>query len=386
MRAQPPNRFCRSLLALAALPLLAAACGSSNPAATGRAPSAACGSSAPGGVLSAACDTSSPGMTLTGAGASSINPFFTRAFYDYHLANKGVSVNFSPSGSSVGVSDIQAGTVSFADSEIPIAAPASGTGGTILQIPVDLGGVALSYNLPGVAAGLRLDGPTLAGIFLGTIAKWNDASIAALNPRVSLPDLAIVPVHRADSSGPGYDLDQYLIDAGGPAWTTKVGTTTPSTHWPLASVGVGEQLNTGVASYIGQTAGAIGYVEYAYAVQAGYHDVALKNAAGAYVAPSEASISAAGAQATSLSAGNFNIVNGSGASAYPLANFSWALMYQKQPSTDQGIVIGKLFDWVTTAGQAPAGSMGYSPLPANAVSLAHQTLMTLETSSGAPIF
>lgn len=386
MRAHPPDHFCRSLLALAALPLLAAACAPPNPAATGPASSAACGSSAPGGVLSTRCDTSSPGMTLTGAGASSVNPFFTRAFYDYHLANKEVSVNFSPSGSSVGVADIRAGTVSFADSEIPIAAPASGTGGTILQIPVDLGGVALSYNLPGVAAALRLDGPTLARIFLGTIARWNDASIAALNPGVSLPGLAIVPVHRADSSGPGYDLDQYLIDAGGPAWTTRIGTTTPSTHWPLASVGVGEQLNTGVASYIGQTAGAIGYVEYAYAVQAGYHDVALKNAAGAFVAPSETSISAAGAQATSLSAGNFNIVNGSGASAYPLANFSWALLFRKQPSTDQGIVIGKLFDWVTAAGQAPAGSMGYSPLPTNAVSLAHQTLMTLETSSGAPIF
>lgn len=387
MRAFSPRRgrpgF--AVAAVAAAALAASACGSSKPAAT-TSSSAACASSAPGGVLTAACDTSTPALTLTGTGASSINPFFTRAFYDYKQANKGVSVNFSPSGSSVGVSDIQAGTVPFADSEIPIAAPATGTGGAILQLPVDLGGVALSYNIPGLGTGLKLDGPALAGIFLGTITKWNDPAITALNAGLRLPNLSIVPVHRADSSGPGYDLDQYLIDVGGPAWTAKVATTTPSTHWPLANVGVGEQLNTGVASYIGQTAGAIGYVEYAYALQAGYHNAALKNAAGSFVAPSQASIAAAGAQATSLSAAAFNIVNGSGAGTYPVANFSWTLLYQKQATTNQGIVLGKLFDWVTTTGQKSAGSLGYSPLPANAVTLAHQTLLMLQTSSGQAIF
>jgi len=325
-------------------------------------------------------------LQVNGAGANSIQPFFTRVFYYYNQANHGVSVNYSPAGSSVGVSDIEQGTVNFGDSEIPIPAPATGTSGNILQVPVDLGGVALSYNLPGVNGGLKLDGPTLAGIFLGTIKTWNNPAIAALNPGVNLPSTTIVPVHRADSSGPGYDLDQYLIDTGGSAWTSSKAGTTPSTKWPITTVGVGEQLNTGVAGYIQQTPGAIGYVEYAYALQASFTNAALKNQAGSFVTPSQSSIAAAGAQASGLSASNFNIVNGPGAGTYPLANFSWTLVYQKQSNTTLGVVLGKLLDWVTTTGQQQAAALGYSPLPANVVSLAHQTLLGLENSAGKPLF
>ena len=192
-----------------------------------------------GWALSATCDTKSPSLQVNGAGANSIQPFFTRVFYYYNQADHGVSVNYSPAGSSVGVTDIEQGTVNFGDSEIPIPSPATGTSGNILQVPVDLGGVALSYNLPGVSGGLKLDGPTLAGIFLGTIKNWNDPAIAALNPGVNLPSTAIVPVHRADSSGPGYDLDQYLIDTGGSAWTGSKAGTTPSTKWPHHHRGCG---------------------------------------------------------------------------------------------------------------------------------------------------
>jgi phosphate transport system substrate-binding protein len=390
----------RSVLLVVLTVLLAEACGSSTPAAvdasgspapspaTARpaSPPGACSSSAPGGVLSPSCDTRTPALSLTGAGANSIDQFFAQAFYYYHQANKGVSVNYSPAGSSVGVTDIRQGTVEFADSEIPIALPASGTDGPILQVPVDLGGVAVSYNLPGVSHPLKLDGPVLAGIFLGTITNWHDPAIAALNPGVALPKLSIVAVHRADSSGPGYDLDQYLIDAGGLAWTSKIGTAKADTHWPVTAIGVGEQLNTGVASYIRQTAGAIGYIEYADALEAGYPTAALENAAGAFVVPSRSSIAAAGAQAAKLSAANFDIVNGAGAGTYPLANFSWALLYRDQKQIDEGIVLGKLLDWVTTSGQSRAGDLGYSPLPAGAVALAHQTLATLQTASGQPIF
>lgn len=348
--------------------------------------SAACASSAPGGVLSAACDTAGPGLTLNGAGASSAYPFFTRAFYTYSFSNRGVKVNYNPAGSSAGVSDIQQATVQFGDSEIPMPAPASGNAGTILQLPVDLGGVAISYNIPGVDQGLKLDGPTLAGIFLGTITTWNDPALKALNPTLSLPGTAIVAVHRADSSGPGYDLDQYLIDVGGPAWTAKVATTKPSTHWPVADVGVGQQLNTGVAGYIQQTSGAIGYIEEAYASEGKFPTAALKNASGAFVTPSVASITAAGSHADSLSPTNFTIVNGPGTGTYPLANFSWTLLYQKQADANAGIALGKLFDWVTTTGQKQAASTGYASMPANAVALAHSTLQQLQNASGQPLF
>ncbi len=349
-----------------------------------KASSTACSTS--GGALSATCDTQSPSLQVNGAGANSISPFFTRVFYYYNQANHGVSVNYSPAGSSVGVTDIEQNTVNFGDSEIPIPSPATGASGNILQVPVDLGGVALSYNVPGISGGLKLDGPTLAGIFLGTIKTWNNSAIAALNPGVNLPATSIVPVHRADSSGPGYDLDQYLIDTGGSAWTSSKAGTAASTKWPITTVGVGEQLNTGVAGYIQQTQGAIGFVEYAYSLQAGFTDAALKNKAGSFVTPSQSSIAAAGAQASGLSASNFNIVNGPGAGTYPLANFSWTLLYQKQSNTTLGVVLGKLFDWVTTTGQKQAAALGYSPLPANVVSLAHQTLLGLETTAGKPLF
>ena len=342
-----------------------------------------CGGSTPEGVLSASCDTQTPGLTVNGAGANSAQPFFARVFYYYNQANHGVNVNYSPAGSSVGITDIQQNTVNFGQTEVPVASPASGTGGTILQVPVDLGGVALSYNIPGVSKGLKLDGPTLAQIFLGKITTWNASAITALNPGVNLPGIPIVPVHRADSSGPGYDLDQYLIDtASGDGWTY----TSPSLHWPVTTVGIGEQLNTGVASYIQQTAGAIGYVEYAYSLQGGFDNAALKNQAGSFVAPSQSSIAAAGSQATNLSAANFNVVNEPGGATYPLANFSWTMLYQKQTNTNLGIVLGRLFDWVTTTGQQQAAALGYAPLPSNVVSLAHQTLLQLQTSSGQAIF
>jgi phosphate transport system substrate-binding protein len=380
------HRMTRAALPLLAVGLTAAACGSTKaaqpPSTTSK---SVCTSSAPGGVLSSACDTQTPSVQLTGAGANSISPFFTKVFFAYNQANHNVTVNYSPAGSSVGVTDIEQNTVQFGDSEVPIPAPASGNEGNILQIPVDLGGVALSYNVPGLKTGLKLDGPTVAGIFLGKITNWDNSAIAALNPGVKLPNLAIVAVHRADSSGPGYDLDQYLIDTGGAAWTAAVGTK-PSTHWPVTNVGLGEQLNTGLATYVQQTAGAIGYVEYGYALQAKFTNAALKNKAGDYVVPTPSSIAAAGSLAPDLSAADFNIVDGAGATTYPLANFSWTLVYQKQSSTSTATALGRLFDWVTTTGQKQAAALGYAPLPANVVSLAHQTLLQIQTSSGAPVF
>src|SRR5262249_40174399 len=162
---------------------------------------------------------------------------------------------------------------------------------------------------------LNLDGPTLAGIFDGTITKWNDPQIASVSGVSNLPNLPIVAVHRADSSGPGWDLDAYLIKTA-PAWTARIGTNKPSKTWPLATVGIGQQLNTGVANYVRQTRGAIAYVEYGYAVQAGFTNVAIKNQAGSFVAPSLTSIAAAGAQASALSPSNFSIIDQPGAGTY----------------------------------------------------------------------
>ena len=344
--------------------------------------------STPGGSLSTGL-TSTPSASLTGIGSSSIVPFYGKALYEYHAANSAVTVNYSGSGSGPGVTAIEQNTASFGQSETPMtAAQLAASKGPVLQVPVDLGGVSLSYHLSGVAGGLKLNGPVLAQIYLRQITTWNDPAIAALNPGVNLPNENIIPVFRTDTSGPGYDVDQYLIDTS-TAWTSAIGTTSPSTTWPTAgraSGDTGEDLNAGVATYIQETEGAIGYVEYSYALQANFTNAAVANPAGAYVTPSVGTIANAGAQAASLSATNFNIINAAGAQAYPLANFSWALVYQKQASTNTGIVLGKLFQWIITTAQGYSSGLGYAPLPANAVAVAHQTLLGLETSSGSPIF
>jgi len=371
--------------------LLTVACSTAGAAVAGRAQSglAASARPAPGGVLSTETDvTTTKAVTLNGAGANSIEPFFQRVFYDYNKLDPLTTVTYSPAGSSVGITDIEQNTVNFGDSEVPMAATdlALETAGPILQIPVDLGGVAISYNIPGIGKQrLKLDGPTLAGIFDGTITNWDDPAIAQASGITDLPDLRIVPVHRADSSGPGYDLDQYLIDTA-PAWVSAISTSTPSKTWPLAKVGVGEQLNTGVATYVSQTRGAIGYIEYAYAYESHFTNVALKNADGAFVVPTERSIALAGANATGLTPFNFNVVNEPGIGTYPLANFSWTLVYRQQPNLAEGIALGKLLYWVVTKGQRAAAALGYAPLPANVQRLSILDIERLENSAGKKIF
>ena len=323
-------------------------------------------------------------VTLNGAGANSIDPFFEAVFYAYHKANPKVTINYDPAGSSVGISDIQQQTVDFGDTEIPMSAKdLAKAKGTVLQVPVDLGGVAVSYNVPGAPKDLRLDGPTLAGIFDGSITNWDSSAIASETGVDNLPNLPIIPVHRSDTSGPGWDLDEYLIQTS-PDWVSAIKTTKPSKSWPIM-LGVGEHPNSGVATYIAETPGAIGYVEYGYALKAGFANVAVKNAAGNYIIPSEPSLAKAGENATKLSASNFSIINSPGATTYPIANFSWTLLYQDQPNLIKAEALKALFEYVVTAGQAEAAELGYAPMPTNVVQLAQSTLSELETSTGQPV-
>jgi phosphate transport system substrate-binding protein len=333
----------------------------------------------PGITAGRALNVASGALTLNGAGANSIAPLFEQVFYDYHRSHPSVTVNYQPAGSSVGVSDIQQRTVDFGDSEIPMSyKELAKAHGTVLQLPVDLGGIAVSYNVPGAPKGLKLNGAVLAGIFTGTITNWASPAIAKVSGVNNLPNLRIVPVHRADSSGPGWDLDEYLIKTS-PEWFFKIGTSQPSKSWPMASIGVGEQLNSGVASYIAQTPGAIGYLEYGYALRAGFTNAALQNAAGRFVAPSESSIAAAGAHADRLAWNQFDIIFQPGNGTYPLANFSWTLIYRDQSSAAKAAALRALFTYVVTTGQRAAARLGYVPLPANAVALAKTALSQLRS-------
>jgi phosphate transport system substrate-binding protein len=322
---------------------------------------------------------SSRSITLDGAGANSIDPFFQAVFYNYHQKYSNVTVNYSPAGSSVGISDIQQNTVAFGDSEVPMASKDLALAkGTVLQIPVDLGGVAISYDVPGAPKGLKLDASALAAIFEGVITNWDSPALASVTGVNNLPNLPIVPVHRADSSGPGWDLDDYLIQNSS-SWVSKIGTSLPSKSWPLPKVGVGGQLNSGVASFIAQRPGAIGFVEYGYALQAGFANAAIRNKAGDFVTPSATSIEQSGLRsASTLSATNFNIVNEPGSGSYPLANFSWTLLYQKQSNANTAVNLQRLFTYVITTGQLQAAKLGYAPLPSSVVALSKATLAKVE--------
>jgi phosphate transport system substrate-binding protein len=365
---------------VAAGALLAACSSSSTPATTTTAP--------PGGKLTSdnakylAADLKAPAGTLTAAGSTFVQPFFTKAFFTYTSKNQGLQVNYSGVGSGDGVTDFESGSVDFAASDVPMQAadlakvPAAS--GPVIQVPDILGGVAVSYNLPGVSGHLKLDAATIAGIFQGTIKTWNAAPIAALNPGVKLPSNAIVPEVRADSSGTTYIFTDYLAKAAGTAWTLG---TSKTITWP--SVAVQTPKNSGVASSIQSTPYSIGYIELGYAIQNKFSYAAVKNAAN-FVVPSIATVAADADQVASVTPTNFSIVNQPGATSYPIAGYSWAILLQKQTSATTGAQVVKVLDWTTHTGggQDQAAGLGYVPLPPGLQNSNRTTLSTVTGPSG----
>jgi len=369
-------------LGLAGAGLLLAACSSSStPATTTTAP--------PGGKLSGSnaayiqADLKAPSGTLQAAGSTFVQPFFTKAFFTYTSLNSGLQVNYSGVGSGDGISDFQQGTVDFAASDVPMSAsdlakvPASD--GPVIQIPDILGGVSISYNLPGVTKRIKLDAATLAGIFSGSVKTWNASQIKALNPGVTLPSNAIVPEVRADSSGTTYIFTNYLTAAAPSVWTLG---TSKTIAWPSSAIQTPK--NSGVASSIKSTPYSIGYVELAYAIQNNFTYAAIKNAAGAFVVPSAATVAADADQKVGVSPTNFSIVNLPGATSYPISGYSWAILLQKQKSATTGAQVVKVLDWTTHTGggQDLAGGLDYVALPPAVQNANRTSLLTVTGPSG----
>src|SRR4051812_10023895 len=235
--------------------------------------------------------------SLTGAGATFPEPFYSKAFFMYNQANPQVSVNYQAVGSGAGIQQFIKGTVDFGASDVPMGdadITAAGGAASLVQIPTTLGVVAVAYNLPGVSR-LQLDGPTLAGIYLGTIKKWNDPGLVALNAGVTLPGTAITVVHRSDGSGTTYHFTDYLGKVAS-EWRSKVGVS-KSVQWPA---GIGGERNDGVAGTVKRTDGAIGYVELAYVAQTGMQQPFLKNKNGKFVQARVGGATAAAAQNISV--------------------------------------------------------------------------------------
>jgi phosphate transport system substrate-binding protein len=364
---------------LIALGVLLAACSSSSTSSTTTSAPAG-GSLSAGNAAWLAADLKAPGGTLNASGSTFVQPFFSKAFYTYTAKNQALHVNYQGVGSGAGITAFEAGTVDFAASDVPMGAsdlakvPASA--GQVVQIPDILGGVSISYNLPGVTKRVRLDAATLAGIFSGTIKTWNASQIEALNPGVTLPSHPIVPEVRADSSGTTYIFTDYLTTAVPTAWTLGKSKTIA---WPSAAVETPK--NSGVASSIKSTPYSIGYVELAYAIQNSFTFASIKNAVGAYVTPSAATVAADANQKTNVSPTDFSIVDGPGIASYPISGYSWAILLQKQTSATAGAQTVKVLDWTTHTGggQDQAAGLDYVPLPP---AVQNQNRATLQTVTG----
>lgn len=325
---------------------------------------------------------------LTGSGASFPDPIYQQWIEAYKSVVPTVSINYQSVGSGQGRKDFFGGVTDFgasdkyaSDKELDDAR-AGATKIEALHIPTVLGAVVATYNLPNIDK-LQFSGPTLAGIFMGSISVWNDPLIVADNPGISLPSTPITVVHRSDGSGTTSIFTNYLSSVSDD-WKSKVGAgdTVP---WP---VGIGGEKNPGVAAAVKQTEGAIGYVELVYALANNMPTPAIKNAAGTYVLPTLESTSAAaqGFLATLPDDLRVNIVNPpTGDNAYPIAGFTWVLVRKEMPDEAQAQALVDFLYWALTQGDSYATQLHYAPLPAEVKQKAIAKL-ALVTVNGKPIF
>ncbi len=375
--AEPGSRPRRTtgpaIAAAAAITVLAvAACTSTSTPGTAGAPASA--------VAAASTGPGGHAPTLTGAGSTFDAPFFSVAFAEYQQQHPGVTISYAAVGSSAGIAAISARQVDFGASDVPMTASeqAAAQGGPITQVPVDLGGEGIAYNLS-LPAGTRLHltGPVLAAIYLGQISHWDDPAITALNPGLSLPPAQINVVHRSDGSGTTYIFSNYLSSVD-PAWAAKVGTG-KTLNWPAGEPAEG---NGGVATAVNRTPFSIGYIEQAYSQGLLLPFAAIRNQAGNYVTPSAQTVAADAAQKPAITPADFSIVNQPGAASYPISGYSWALVYTRQPSQATGQNLVAMLDWLTHDGQAYAAANGYVPLPAGIQQLARTMLQQVTGPTG----
>lgn len=306
-------------------------------------------------------------VTITGAGSTFAAPLYGQLGSEYKAKSE-TTINYQSVGSGAGVAQFIANTVNFGATDVALKdseVAKAQANGTPLNLPVAFGAVTVSYNVPGVKSGLKLDGPTIANIYLGTITNWNDPAIAKLNPSVKLPDLQISPVYRSDGSGTTAQFTQFL-SAVSPEWASQVGSD-KTVKWPT---GTGSKGNEGVAATTSQTKGAIGYVELAYALQNKFTTAAVKNKAGQYVTPSLQSTSKAGENLPNLPNDlRFSAINSPSQGAYPIASATFIAVYkdtcQAKEVTDaqQAQALKGWLNYLLGPGQEGMKKLQYAPLP-----------------------
>lgn len=311
------------------------------------------------GALSALGATAaSAQMLINGAGATFPFPIYSKWFNEYTKVDPSVRFNYQSIGSGGGQKQILSETVDFGASDGPMSddnlakAPRA-----LWHFPTVAGADVITYNLPGNLK-LKIDGPTIAGIFLGKIVKWNDPAIAGQNPDVKLPDADIVVVHRSDGSGTTYIFTDYLSHVS-PDWKDKVGKGT-SVSWPT---GIGGKGNEGVSGQVKQVPGTIGYIELAYAKQNKLPYADVKNSSGNYITPTIESVTEALATANIPDDFRFSMVNPPGAQAYPISGTTWLLVYAEQKDHAKGEKLVQFLKWAYSDGEKLAPGLDYAPLP-----------------------
>jgi phosphate transport system substrate-binding protein len=339
-----------------------------------------------GGGSTSASDSTAAGNsddnTLTGAGSTFDYPLFSKVFSEYNKIG-GLKVNYQSIGSGGGILQLTNKTVDFGASDAPMNGKQdSAVSAPVIHIPVTAGAVVLSYNLPDVKDTLKLTPDVLAGMFLGTITKWNDPKIAAINKGVKLPSTTVLIAHRSDGSGTTNIFTTYLSKVSAD-WSSKVGKGS-AVNWPA---GLGGKGNEGVAGTVKQTPGAIGYIELAYAIQNNMPYAKLQNKAGNFITPSIASVTAA-ANIQIPADTKVSLTNTDAADGYPISGFSWVLIYKEQKynnrSQDRATKMLKLLSWMIHDGQQFSTPLNYAPLSPAAVS-AGDAILKSATYDGKPI-
>ena len=323
-------------------------------------------------------------FTITGAGASFPQPIYAKWAGEFKNATGG-QVNYQSIGSSGGIKQIQANTVDFGASDAPLSKEELDKSG-LIQFPTVIGGVVPVVNIEGVTPGqLKLDGATLANIYLGKITKWNDPAITALNAGVTLPDAPITTIFRSDGSGTTFNFASYLA-AVSPEWKAGPGVD-KSIKWPTAATGAGGKGNEGVASNVARAKNSIGYVEYAYAKQNKMSHTQLKNAAGNFVQPSAESFAAAG-NADWKGTPGFNIVltNQADSNAWPISAATFILIHTKPTNPENVKNTLKFFDWAYSSGDELAKSLDFVPFSAESKAIFREEWKKVIGADGKPLF
>jgi phosphate transport system substrate-binding protein len=349
--------------ALTAMALSLAACSSSSSSTTPSTGGSSAGSGSSAPATGSSSSAAAASGTINAAGSTFQLNFQQAAISAFKSTDPNITVNYAGVGSGTGRSDLYKNTVLFAGSDSPIPSKEASevpAGKTVLYFPVQIGPIAIAYNLPSVSS-LKLDADVLAEIFQGKITTWNNSAIAALNPGVSLPSTAITLAVRSDSSGTTANFSQYLVDAAGSNWSLG---TSSIIKWPsTARAGDG---GSGVAQIVKSTPGAIGYVDFSTATASGLHPATIKNSAGDWVAPSSSGATAAASHVTPAANLTFLTANEPGAASYPITYQSWDLVYEVQPNaTDVALLKAYLGYLLSSSGQALLTTLNLAPLPSS---------------------